>query len=387
LGIAPEGRGSGVTHAQSRDPEHVAIDDPGHSVQRDQSPQFSANIVELAIRLAALGSLLYFSLVLIRPFASIVVWSIVVTVALYPVYEWLALRLKGGRRSAAALLTLVNLLVVVGPATWLALDLIQSAQIIASQIDPSAIAIPRPPQSIKAWPLIGDQIYQFWDLASTNMKAAWGQVGAQLRPLGVTLLRTAAGAGTGILKLLAAIVLAGFLFAPAPKLAAAVKKFSHRLSSSRGEEFANLAAATIRAVARGVIGIAVVQALLVAVGLTIAGVPWASLITSAVLIFGIIQIGPGLILIPVIVWSWFAMDTMSALLFTAYMLPVNFLDNVLRPIAVSRGLKTPMLVTFVGVLGGTLAYGITGLFLGPIVLAVTWELLVAWTSEPNPSAL
>ena len=126
----------------------------------------------------------------------------------------------------------------------------------------------------------------------------------------------------------------------------------------------------------------VLQALLAGIGLTVAGVPQASLITFAVLIFAIVQIGPSIILVPVIIWSWTVMETTSALLFTMYMVPVNLLDNFLRPVVMGRGLKTPMLVILIGVIGGTLAYGFIGLFLGPIVLAVMWELFVAWISEP-----
>jgi predicted PurR-regulated permease PerM len=134
-------------------------------------------------------------------------------------------------------------------------------------------------------------------------------------------------------------------------------------------------------VSRGVIGISALQALLAGLGLMVAGIPGASLITSAVLVLGIIQIGPSIILIPVIIWSWTAMETTSALLFTAYMIPVNLLDNLLRPFVMGRGLDTPILIILIGVIGGTIAYGITGLFLGPIVLAVIWELLVAWIRE------
>ena len=112
-----------------------------------------------------------------------------------------------------------------------------------------------------------------------------------------------------------------------------------------------------------------------------AGILGASLITSAVLILGIIQIGPSVVLIPVIIWSWIAMETTTALLFSAYMIPVSLLDNVLRPIVMARGLDTPTLIIVFGVVGGTISYGITGLFLGPIVLAVIWELLTVWIRE------
>ncbi len=119
------------------------------------------------------------------------------------------------------------------------------------------------------------------------------------------------------------------------------------------------------------------------------GVPFAGLITFAVLLFGIIQIGPTIILVPVIVWVWIVMDTTTAIVFTAYMVPVNLLDNILRPLVLSRGITTPMPVLFVGMIGGTIVHGIIGIFVGPIVLAVAWQLVVAWTRSDQelPSAV
>jgi predicted PurR-regulated permease PerM len=345
--------------------------------------QLTGPFIETAIRLGALAILLYWTLILVRPFISIVIWSVVLTVALYPVFEWTARRLGGRRRLAAFLVTILSLLIVIGPATWLALGLIESLRTIYERLDVSNLAIPPPSQTVKGWPLVGDPIYQFWDLASTNFKAAMARILPQLKPLGSSLLRIGADTGLGTIKFLVSIIVAGFLFSPAPSLADTVKKFSRRLNPTRGEDFVDQAGATIRAVSRGVIGISVLQALLAGVGLMVAGIPQASLIAFAVLILGIIQIGPSIILIPVIIWSWTVMETTSALLFTAYMIPVNLLDNFLRPIVMGRGLKTPMLVILIGVIGGTLAYGITGLFLGPIVLAVIWELLVSWIRESD----
>ena len=142
-----------------------------------------------------------------------------------------------------------------------------------------------------------------------------------------------------------------------------------------------IAGATIRAVARGVIGVAALQAFLIGIGLVTAGVPGASLLTLASLVLGIIQIGPTLVILPVIIWAWTAMDTTTALLFTPYMIPVNLIDNVLRPLVTGRGLDTPIIVILIGVIGGTISLGLTGLFLGPIILAVIWELLMAWIRE------
>ena len=345
--------------------------------------QLTAPLIEIAIQLAALGLLLYWSFALVRPFISIVIWSAVLTSALYPVYDWMTFRLGGRRRLAAFLVTVLSLLIVIGPATWLGLGLVASLQMISERLDISALTIPPPEKSVKEWPLVGEAIYQFWDLASTNFAAALAKIMPQLKPLGSGLLRIGADTGIGIVKFIVSIIISGFLFLPAPSLADAVKKFARKLNSKRGEEFVVQAGATIRAISRGVIGISVLQALLAGIGLMVAGVPQASLITFGVLILGIIQIGPSIILIPVIIWSWTAMETTSALLFSAYMIPVNLIDNILRPIIMGRGLKTPMLVIFIGVIGGTLSYGITGLFLGPIVLAVIWELLIAWIREPE----
>jgi predicted PurR-regulated permease PerM len=343
--------------------------------------QLTANFIEVAIRLGVLGLFLYWSLVLVRPFISIIIWSVVLTAALYPVYQWIALQLGGRRRLAAVLITVLSLLIVIGPAAWLALGLVESLRMIAERLDLSSLALPPPSITVKGWPLIGDPIYQFWTLASTNFAAAFAKIAPQLKPLGSSLLNIGADTGIGIIKFLASIVLAGFLFAPAPTLISTVNKFVRRLNPTRGEDFVNLAGATIRSVSRGVIGISVLQALLAGIGLMIAGVPYTSLITFAVLISGIIQIGPTIILLPVVIWGWTTMETTTALLLTIYLVPVNLLDNFLRPIVMGRGLKTPILVILVGVIGGTLAYGITGLFLGPIVLAVIWELFLAWISE------
>jgi predicted PurR-regulated permease PerM len=195
------------------------------------------------------------------------------------------------------------------------------------------------------------------------------------------LLGAAGSLRAAVLQFLASVIIAGFLFSPGPVLVETVAAFLQRRVSRRGGEFMQLAGATIRNASQGVIGVSLLQALLAGIGLMVADVPGASLIAFGVLILGIIQIGPTVILIPVIIWSWMTMETSAALLFTAYMVPVNLIDNILRPIIFARGLKTPMLVIIVGVIGGTLSNGIIGLFVGPIVLAVAWDLLVAFVHE------
>ncbi len=347
-----------------------------HPDDRDHD---AARFAHIAIQLGVLGVLLYWSYVLVSPFVPIVIWSVVLTVALYPPFEWTARRLGHRRRLAAALMTIVSLAVVVGPAMWLALVLVDSLRIMADHI--SSLTIPPPSDAVKDWPLVGPFVHQFWEMASTNLASVFSQLSPQLKTLGTGLLLIGADTGLGVVKFLVAIVVAGFLFSSGPSLGDLVRRAARRLYRNRGDEFVDQAVATIRAVSKGVIGISALQALLAAAGLIVAGVPQASLLAFAILLLGILQIGPSIVVIPAVIWAWVTMDTGPAIVFTAYMIPVNLIDNLLRPLVMGRGLKTPTLVILIGVIGGTFAYGITGLFLGPIVLAVMWELVVAWVHE------
>jgi predicted PurR-regulated permease PerM len=354
---------------------------PGDESDPNGRSQLTAAWIELAIRLSVLALLIYLAFLLISPFITLAIWSIVLTVALYPGYSTVVGWLGQRRRLAALVLTIVALLIVLGPATWLVLQLIDGVASLSERLDLAHFAMPAPPETVKGWPLIGEPVYQFWQLASTNLQMALAKIAPQLRPVGTKLLEIAAGAGTGALKFLIALIIAGFLFPAAPTLVEYVNRFSRRLAPEKGEVLVQIATATIRAVARGVIGVAALQAFLIGIGLVVAGVPGSSLITTLALVLGIIQIGPTPLVIPVIIWGWITMDTLPALLFTAYMIPVNLIDNLLRPLVMGRGLDTPIVIILIGLIGGTISIGITGLFLGPIILAVIWKLLWAWTRE------
>jgi predicted PurR-regulated permease PerM len=349
----------------------------------DRSLKLSALNEELmvfVIRVACIGLLGYWSLILIRPFLTIIVWSIIITVALYPIFNWLSERLYGHRALAAVAITVFTLLVMLGPVTWLAFSLAETVRTLLAHFGDGSLVIPPPSGAVEAWPLIGEKIYEAWQLASTNLQALIIEVAPHFKPLGTSLLIAAGSVGINLLKFIVALVISGFLLIPGPALVLSIKNILGRVAAERSEEFVDLAGATIRSISRGIIGIAILQALLAGIGLLFARVPAAGLFSFLVLLLGIIQIGPSVILVPLIIWSWFAMDTTTALLFTLYMVPVNLLDNILRPL-VAKGLKTPMPVILIGVLGGTLVHGIIGLFVGPIVLSIAWQLLAVWTHD------
>jgi predicted PurR-regulated permease PerM len=351
-----------------------------------ERPEPRDDIILSAIRLGLLAFLVYWTFVLVQPFIAIFAWSIILAVALNPVYVWLTRLLNGRHILSAVLVTAFSFLAVLGPAAWFGLGLIDGLRTLAESLSLGNFTAPKPPQSIKSWPLVGETIYGFWSLASTNLGGALASLASQLKPMARPVLSMATSAGEGILKFLLALVLMGFLFVPGPRLVQGIRMVLMHIVAERGDEFLALAGETIRSVSRGVIGIAVLQAVLAGIGFRLAEVPAGGLLTALALFFSIIQIGAGIVIFAVVVWIWMVMDTTSALLLSAYLVPVAFLDNVLKPIVMGHGLKTPMLVIFVGVLGGTLAHGVVGLFVGPVVLAVAWQLTVAWLRDSAADA-
>jgi predicted PurR-regulated permease PerM len=336
------------------------------------------NAIELAIRLCLIAFLIYWTSIIVFPFAPIIAWSVIMAVALYPAFEWFSSVLGGRPRIAAMALTLVSLLLVVGPVTWLGLDLIEASTRIIDNLSDGKLAVPPPMESVKEWPLVGPQLYDFWALASTNAKSALGPLLPQLRPLGEKLIEAVSSAGIGTLKFLLSVLVMGFLFLHAKSLVAVAEDLASRIDRTHGARFVELAGATIRAVSRGVIGISLLQAIVAGIGMSLAAVPAASVLTLLVLILGIVQIGPGLITVPVVIWAWAQLPPASALGLTLCMGVVSLSDALVKPFFLSHGLTTPMVVTFVGVIGGILAHGIIGLFVGPIVVAVGWNLADAW---------
>lgn len=342
--------------------------------------------IQLAVRLALLALLIYWSFVVLRPFIPILAWSVVLAVALYPVFRWLSGLFGDRPKLAATVLTLINLGIVIGPATWLGLGAVEGIRGFAAQLEAGTLTVPTPPIGVKDWPVIGPQLAVLWDQASTNLRSALRELAPHLKPMAGTMLGLAGGAGVGTFKFLVAVALTGFLLPAGPRLVAASERFLSRVVADRSESFLGLAGATIRSVAQGVIGIAVAQGLVIGIIMKLADVPKAGLLAFAVMMLGILQIGSAVIVIPVLIWVWVTKSVAVALLITACLLPASLADNVLKPIVMGRGLTTPSLVIFLGVIGGTLAHGIVGLFIGPIILAVAWELLTAWVRDDGAKA-
>lgn len=357
-----------------------------------ENPEFSPHtapekiVIDVAIRVGSLALFIYFSFTLVRPFLGILIWSIILTVALFPIFVWLRTRLGGHGGAAAIVLAFLSFVIVFGPTAILSSSLVVSLEKIAMGIKAGTLNIPGPPVDLINLPYVGKDLHSVWTLVTSNSAGFFKQYGHTLLVPGEWLLEAVAGLAGSILIFAVSVVISGFLFVYGPNLVKRSHGVSMSIAGPHGAGFVNLAGATIRNVARGVIGIAVLQALVIGVALIVAEVPHAGLLTFATLVLAITQIGTGLTVIPLIIWFWVTKDTTSALLFTLSMVPVGVLEHAIKPIAMSKGLDTPMLVILIGVFGGTITYGLYGLFLGPIILAVFYELLTLWMqAETAPS--
>ena len=346
---------------------------------------FDARFTDLVIRLAVIGLFVYFSLTLLAPFAIMVIWAVILAVALYPAFEALRRWLGGHGGLAATVITLLGLAIVVAPLGAIAVNVAETTVELVADFENQTVTVPRPPERVKEWPVIGEKAYAAWNLASVNLEAAVKRFGPPLLQAAGTVVGKIAGIGFGMLGFAVSVLIAGFLFVPGPRLAIAIKTFARRIAADRGAEFVDLAGATIRNISRGVIGVALLQALLVALILSLFGVPGAGVIAFLVLIFCIVQVGPVPVVLPVIIWAWSTKDTGPALLLTLLLIVIPVIDNVLKPILMARGLSTPMLVILLGVIGGTVSYGLIGLFLGPILLGIFYDLLVTWATSETPA--
>jgi len=333
---------------------------------------------DVAIRLALVALVVYWSFLLLRPFIAILIWAAILSVALYPFYIWLK-RVLGGRSTLASfLLTVLALVVLLGPISALGAALVENLSSIAIGVSEGTVKLPPPPPYVADWPLIGGQLSAFWQAASQELGETLASIEPQLKEAALKLLGLVGNIGLGVLQFTVAIVISGFAYSRAAGIQDSLKIFAARAAPRMGEDFVDLAGGTVRSVARGVVGISLIQSILFGVGALVAGIPLAGLWTFVALILAIVQIGPGLVIVPVIIYAWSSMETVSAVIFTAYMVPVMLLDNVLKPIVMGRGLPVPMLVIFIGVIGGTMTHGLIGLFVGPIILSLGYELGRAW---------
>lgn len=342
---------------------------------------FVPKMVEAAIRIGILVVLVSWCLRIMEPFILPVVWGGVLAIALYPLHERLTTALGARRRLAATLVAVMMLVVLVIPAAMLTDTVLSGAKAVASGLEAGTLHVGPPPDSVQAWPLVGPRVHDFWLRLSENVQTALAPVLPQLQVLGRWLVSGAASAGFGLLIFVVAIVISAVLMANAQAAARFAQAVGRRLAGDRGREFIEVAGATVRSVARGILGVAMIQAVLAGIGFLAVGVPGAGLWALVTLFLSVIQLGMLPIGIPIIIYVFYTSEPLVAIIFTVYTVFVGLLDNFLKPLLLGRGVPVPMLIIFIGAIGGFLSAGIVGLFVGSVVLALGYRLFLLWLEQ------
>jgi predicted PurR-regulated permease PerM len=350
--------------------------------------RLARRLLDVLIRATLLLAMALLCYRVLAPFLPLAIWALIFAVTLYPVHVRIAAHLGGRSGLAATLLVLLGIAVFVVPIALLMGSLGDSVGSLIEAVQQNTLQIPAPPETVAAWPVIGGKLYAVWSRAHDDLPALVQSLQPKIGELARTALGFVASIVGGLLAFLGALVLAGIFMAFGERGAGACLVVFQRLAGEqRGASLARLSTATIRAVAQGVVGVALIQAILVGLALLIAGVPWAGAFAAIVLVLGIAQVPALIVTLPAIAWIWSrgGGTTGEAVIYTALLLVCGMADNVLKPLMLGRGVDVPMPVILVGALGGMATGGIIGMFVGATLLALGWQISTGWVDE-NPDA-
>ncbi len=339
------------------------------------------NLMDVFLRLGIVIFLVVLCAIIVSPFIGLVLWAFILAIALYPLQHRLA-TLMGGREGRSATALVLALLLLIGvPTVALSGSFASQLEGFYTNFEAGTLSISPPRDSVAEWPIIGENVYKSWSSAARDLPAFMHDHQHELSQLAKRGLAAAASTAGGVLLFLGSLIVAGILLAYGEKVEGTMQRIIGRFSRpERGVEIWQLVVATIRSVAIGVLGVALIQALLIGLGLMFAGVPVAGLLAIIILVLGILQLPASLVTLPVIIWLWSASDgsTASNAIVTVYLLAAGLSDNVLKPVLLGRGVDAPMPVILVGAIGGMVWAGIVGLFVGAVLLAVGYQLFMNW---------
>ncbi|OLL31866.1 AI-2E family transporter [Burkholderia sp. SRS-W-2-2016] len=347
----------------------------------------SRELLDVLIRAGLVAVLAIACFRVFVPFLNLMVWAVILAITLYPLQVRLRSRLRGKDGLVATLIILISFAVILVPTYALGVAVANSIERAMDIFRSGDFRIPPPAESVAAWPLVGQRIFDFWTQASTDLTGLVQKFAPQMKEVGVAILGTVTGLGAGLLVFFVALIVAGILMAYGEKGHRSAVQIASRISGlENGPQIADLCTSTIRAVAQGVVGIAFIQMLLIGIGFIVMGIPGAGLLALAVLLIGIMQLPATLITVPVIAFVILTEGVSTAtVIFSVYVFVAGLADNVLKPLLLGRGVAVPMPVVLIGALGGMVTGGVIGLFIGPVMLAVGYQLFWRWVKDQPES--
>lgn len=338
-------------------------------------------IVDLIIRLGVLVLLISWCIDILKPFLLLLVWGSVIAIAIQPVHNVFVKLFRGRKTPATILLVLILLSILIIPSYFVAASFTDGVRSLKSMYDQGLPLIPPPGDRTANWPSIAKPIADLWQHASDNLADVTIQYSEQLKSAGVWVFAAFAGFGKGIVQFIGSIIIAGVLLYFSKSLTEVAKKVFRKIAGENGDTYTSMTVSVIRNVVKGILGVAIIQALMAGIGFFIAGVPFAGMWTVLCLLFAIMQIGVGPVAIPVVIYMFSTSDTVTASILAVWMGLTLVIDNVLKPILLGRNAPAPMLVVFLGSIGGFIYNGFLGLFLGAVILTIGYQLFITWMNS------
>jgi predicted PurR-regulated permease PerM len=338
-------------------------------------------IAEISVKMVLLFLLLYWCYNILKPFLDILLWSVIFSVGLYPVYKWTHQKLGGKKTLASVIIVLLMMALLLLPVIIFAKSLYEGITYLKTQYEAADRVLPIAPEQINSWPVVGPFLYEKWNWISLHLSEASAQYAPQIKQAVLGLVSSAASAGAAFIKLILSLIISAFLLVNSKKAAILAYKVFNNLLGDIGDEFAAMAEKTIRTVVTGVLGVAFIQSLMFGIAMVLAGVPAAGLWVMLSLIFGIIQIGIFPVTIPVVIYVIATKSTVTIVVFVIWSIIVSLIDNILKPILLGHGAVVPMPVIFIGSIGGFIQSGIVGLFTGAIIFSIGYKLFQLWLEQ------
>jgi predicted PurR-regulated permease PerM len=345
-------------------------------------------LARTTLALVCLGGMIVGSLWVLQPFIAAAIWAVMIVVATWPILLAVQARLWRRRWLAVIVMAVVLLLGLIVPLSLAIAAIVGNAEMIVGWVTSlAAFRLPPPPEWLEQFPLIGAKLVGAWQELATNPEDAASRLAPYARGAAIWFVGVVGGAAGLTLQFLLIVAIAALLYARGEGFADFMCRFAVRLAGERGDRAVRLAGQAIRAVALGVVVTALVQAVLAGIGLALTGIPFAAVLTAVIMLLCIVQLGPMLVLVPAVAWLYWKGDAGWATVLLVWTLFVGAIDNVLRPILISKGgADLPLPLIIAGVIGGLIGFGIVGIFIGPVVLAVTYTLLVDWVQRGTAEA-
>ncbi|MDC7943308.1 AI-2E family transporter [Raoultella ornithinolytica] len=343
-----------------------------------------ARFLDMFIRFGLILALASFCYTVFSPFLNMMLWAVILAVTLYPLHQYFATRLGGKQGWSSTLIVLLGIVLIVVPTVLMISSLGESVSVMIDKLSGRAFVIPPPSAHIATIPIVGEKISVLWLKASNDLPGLISNYRTQIGDIAKATLGILASMGGGLLGFILSFIVAGIIMTWGAAGADSARRIAIRLTDdNKGQSLVKLCTSTIRAVAQGVIGVALIQALLVGVIMIVAGIPAVGIFFILALILGIAQIPVILVTAPAIALMWSLGDhgTAMNIVYTILLIVAGMADNVLKPLMLGRGVDAPMPVVLLGALGGMAASGILGMFIGATLLSIGYRIFMSWVND------